>query len=160
MVSAVTFWGHKVDKDSLHLLPDKISAVLNAPTSRNIQELKLYLGLLSYYSKFLPKLSTVLAPLYRLLRKDAHWRRKAAEEKAFELSKGLLTSSHLLVHFDPSLPLILACERLGFRSGCHTSTPDAEWGRAPHWIRLTIVLKVRVKLPSVGRFHSYLFGHQ
>ena len=64
MVSAVIFWGHKVDKDSLHLLPDKISAVLNAPTPRNIQELKSYLGLLSYYmySKFLPKLSTVLAP--------------------------------------------------------------------------------------------------
>ena len=63
MVSAVTFSGHKVDKDGLHPLPDKINAVLNAPTPRNIQELKSYLGLFSYYSKFLPKLSTVLAPL-------------------------------------------------------------------------------------------------
>ena len=67
MVSSVTFLGHKVDKDGLHILPDKISAVVNAPTPRNIQELKLYLGLLSYYSKFLPELSTLLAPLYSLL---------------------------------------------------------------------------------------------
>ena len=107
MVSAVTFLGHKVDKDGLHLLPDRINAVLNAPTPRNIHELKSYLGLLSYYSKFLPKLSTVFAPLYRFLRKDTHWRWKAAEEKDFELSKELLTSFRLLVHFNPTLPLIL-----------------------------------------------------
>ena len=117
MVSSVTFLGHKVDKDSLHLLPDKINAVRNAPTTRNVQELKSYLGLLSYYSKFLPKLSTVLAPLYRLLRKDTHWRWKAAEEKAFELSKELLTSSRLLIHFDPSLPLILACDASDYGVG-------------------------------------------
>ena len=68
------------------------------------------MGLLSYYSKFLLKLSTVLVPLYRLLQKDTHCRWKAAQEKAFDLSKELLNSSCLLVCFDPSLPLILACD--------------------------------------------------
>ena len=32
------------------------------------------------------------------------------EEKAFHRSKELLTSSKLLVHFDASLPLTLACD--------------------------------------------------
>ena len=40
-----------------------------------------------------------------------------AQEKAFELSKELLTSSRLLVHFDSSLPLILACDASDYGVG-------------------------------------------
>ena len=109
MKSSVTFLGHRVDADGLHPLAEKVEAVVKAPTPRNLKELKSFLGLLLYYSKFLPNLSSVLAPLYRLLRKDARWK-WSVEEKAFQCSKELLTSSSLLVHFDPTLPLILACD--------------------------------------------------
>ena len=43
------------------------------PEPRNVSELKSYIGLLSFYSNFLPNLSTVLALLYQLLRKDQSW---------------------------------------------------------------------------------------
>ena len=170
MVSAVTFLGHKVDKDGLHPLPDKINAVLNAPTPRNVQELKSYLGLLSYYSKFLPKLSTVLAPLYRLLCKDTHWRWKAAEEKAFELSKELLTSSRLLVHFDPSLPLTLACDASDYGVGAILAHQMPNGEERPIGYASRSLSKSERNYPQlekeglacifgVKRFHSYLFGH-
>ena len=110
MKSSVTFPGHRVDADGLHPLAEKVEAVVKAPTPRNLKELKSFLGLLSYYSKFLPNLSSVLAPLYGLLCKDARWKWSVEEEKAFQCSKELLTSSSLLVHFDPTLPLILACD--------------------------------------------------
>ena len=97
MKASVTFLGHRVDADGIHPLPEKVEAVVKAPTPRNLKELK-SLGLLSYYSKFLPNLSSVLAPLYRLLRKDARWKWSVEEEKAFQCSKELLTSSPLLVH--------------------------------------------------------------
>ena len=74
MVSSVTFLGHTVDSKGLHPLPEKVEAVKNAPNPRNVQELKSYLGLLSYYSKFLPNLSSMLAPLYSLLKKKAVWK--------------------------------------------------------------------------------------
>ena len=61
--SSVWFLGHRVDGDGLHPLSDKDEAVLKAPAPQNLQELKSYLKLLSYYSKFLPNLSSVLAPL-------------------------------------------------------------------------------------------------
>ena len=170
MVSSVTFLGHKVDKDGLHPLPDKISAVLSAPTPRNLQELKSYLGLLSYYSKFLPKLSTVLAPLYRLLRKDTHWRWMAAEEKAFDLSKELLTSSRLLVHFDPSLPLILACDASDYGVGAVLAHRMPNGEERPIGYASRSLSKAERNYPQlekealacifgVKRFHSYLFGH-
>ena len=74
MVQSVTFLGHRIDGDGFHPLPDKVDAVRNAPAPRNTRELKSYLGLLSYYSKYLPNLSSVLAPLYQLLFKDVKWK--------------------------------------------------------------------------------------
>ena len=73
MVPSVEYLGYRIDAKGLHPLTEKVEAVKDAPSSRNVQEQKAYLGLLTYYSKFLPNMWTVLVPLYRLLRKDAHW---------------------------------------------------------------------------------------
>ena len=48
-------------------LEDKVKAVLDVPSPQNVRELKFY------YGKFLPDLSSVLAPLYQLLRKHMSW---------------------------------------------------------------------------------------
>ena len=54
------YLGHKVDTDGLHLTTAKIKAVVDAPTPKNLNELKSYLGLLNYYGRFLPNLSTMI----------------------------------------------------------------------------------------------------
>ena len=69
MVKFVSYLGYQIDVDGLHPLSDKVQAVRDAPSPQSVQELKAYLSLLSYYSKFLPDLSTILAPLYKLLRR-------------------------------------------------------------------------------------------
>jgi len=73
MVPSVDFLGHKIDSQGLHPTPEKVKAVQEAPKPRNVRELKSYLGLLSYYSKFLPNLSSTLAPLYSLLKTSTPW---------------------------------------------------------------------------------------
>ena len=125
-VASVSFLGHKIDKDGLHPLEDKVQAVLKAPTPRNVNELKAFLGLISYYGKFLPNLSSTLAPLYFLLRKDTRWHWSTKEETAFSEAKKLLASPRLLVHFDPSLPLTLACDASAYGIGAVLAhqTPD------------------------------------
>ena len=96
-VPSVTYLGHKIDAEGLHPLLDKVQAIQEAPTPTNVQELKAYLGLLTYYSKFLPNMATVLSPLYQLLQKDTKWQWTANGRKAFLASKDLLTSSSLLI---------------------------------------------------------------
>ena len=86
-----------------------VKAVMQALTPRNVRALKSFLALMSYYSKFLPNLSPVLAPLYHLLRKDTAWRWSEKEAEAFQHSKELLTSTNILTQFNPSWPLVLAC---------------------------------------------------
>ena len=104
MVPSVSYLGHKIDAEGLHPLPDKLQAVKEASTPRNVSELISYLGLLSYYGKFLPNLSTRLEPLYQLLARDCMWKWTKAQGRAFQQSKDLLQSSQLLVHFNPQFP--------------------------------------------------------
>ena len=58
----------------LHATPHKLAAIQKAPPSRNAQELRSFLGLLNYYAKFIPNLSTLIHPLNRLLGQRISWR--------------------------------------------------------------------------------------
>ena len=79
---SVTYLGHRIDADGLHPLDDRVRAmrraIKDAPTPKSVGELKSYLGMLSYYSRFLPNLSSTLHSLYHLLRKNIPWVWKAA----------------------------------------------------------------------------------
>ena len=108
MTSSVTYLGYKIRADGIHPLPQKVEAIKEAPRPTCVMELKAYLGLLTYYGKFLPNVSTVVAPLYKLLKSEQPWRWTAVEQQSFVASKELLMSSQLLVHFDEKKLLILA----------------------------------------------------
>ena len=49
MAPSVSYLGYVIDSQGLHPLPDKVKAIQEAPTPRNVTELKAYLGLLAYY---------------------------------------------------------------------------------------------------------------
>lgn len=70
MATSVQYLGYQIDAQGIHPTQAKVKAIKQAPTPSNVSELKAYLGILTYYSKFLPNLSIVLAPLYELLKKD------------------------------------------------------------------------------------------
>ena len=117
MVPSVDYLGYVIDSPGLHLHLDKVSAIQQAPTLSNVIQLKSYLGLLSYYRKFIQNLPTLLAPLYKLLGKHFSWRWLSEQEQAFQASKELLMSSKLLVHFNPQLPLLLVCDASAYGIG-------------------------------------------
>ena len=85
--SSVEYLGHRVDSEGLHALPSKVTAILQAPEPQNVQQLRSFLGLLNYYSKFVPNLSTILHPLNNLLKHGVKWRWTAECEAAFKLAK-------------------------------------------------------------------------
>ncbi len=61
MEKEVVFLGHNVDATGIHPVLEKVQAVQEAPTPTSVTELKAYLGLLNFYNRFLPNLSTLLA---------------------------------------------------------------------------------------------------
>ena len=45
-------WGHIIDKNGLHPSPEKIKAIAEAPTPKNVNEMKSFLVLIHYYNNF------------------------------------------------------------------------------------------------------------
>ena len=110
MLTSVEYLGYKISEKGLQPTDEKITAIKNAPVPKNVSQLKSFLGLINYYSTFLPNLSHVLSPLYRLLQKTTPWSWGSEQQKCFEKARSMLTSNHVLVHFDPEKELILACD--------------------------------------------------
>ena len=109
-VPEVEYLGHIITAEGLKPSPRKVKAVVDAPQPTKLSELKAFLGLLSYYTKFLPNLATSLAPLYKLLQKNQKWQWGTEQENAYKEAKHLLTTAQILTHFDSDKPLVLACD--------------------------------------------------
>ena len=107
MRNSVTYLGHVIDAKGIPATPDKISAIVEAPMPTNVQQLRSFLGLLNYYRKFL---ASIIQPLNDLLRKNKRWEWTDECSQAVNTAKQLLTTSNLLTHYDPSLPLRLAAD--------------------------------------------------
>ena len=117
-VDSVSYLGHKVSGRGVETTDDKVAAITGAPEPRDISALRCWLGLINYYGKFLQALATTLSPLYVLLRKNQPWRWTHIERRAFEDAKRLLKNPPVLGHFDPELPVILACDASPVGLGC------------------------------------------
>lgn len=85
-------------------------AIADAPHPTTVHQLKSFLGLANYYSKFCRNLSQILAPLYELLHKDTKWHWGQRQEDSFQEAKVVLSSNQILVHFDPTKKLVLTCD--------------------------------------------------
>ena len=57
MEPQVTYLGHRVSKEVIQPMEDRVEAITNAPPPRNVSELKSYLGMINYYQKFLTNFS-------------------------------------------------------------------------------------------------------
>ena len=110
MAGKVEYCGHKVTAEGISPMEANVQAIKQAPRPENTTQLKSYLGMLNYYNKFLPDLSTVLAPLHKLLSKNVPWEWSHDQEGAFNKSKEMLTSTAILTHYDSCKEIVLTCD--------------------------------------------------
>ena len=165
----IEYLGHIIDKDGLHPTMEKVRAIQEAPTPKNVGELRSFFGIINYYGRFLPNLPANLSPLYQLLQKDVQWIWGTEQEAAFEAAKGALQDDSLLVHYDESKPLILACDASQYSLGAVLShiMEDVKERPVAYVSRtLTSAEKNYSQLEKEGlaiifgvkKFHNYLFG--
>lgn len=74
--SAVIYLAHCIDSEGLHPIENNVEAITRTPDLRNVTELQSFIGMLTFYAKFLLNMSMPLAPLYQLLEKNARWQWK------------------------------------------------------------------------------------
>lgn len=95
----------------------KIEAIVAAPPPTNVTQLKSFMGLVNFYSKFCMNMSDILKPMYDLLKKNAKWEWTEECNAAFRKIKKVLSSSPVLAHYDPNLELILSVDSSAYGLG-------------------------------------------
>lgn len=106
----VQYCGYILRKDGIHKELSKIKAVNNMPRPQNVSDIRAFIGMINYYSKFIKNLSSILQPLNKLLHKNTRFSWTREQELAFRKTKETFISNQVLAHFDPKLPVVLATD--------------------------------------------------
>ena len=166
---SVEYLGHKISKEGLQPTEDKVRAITRAPKPNNVSQLKAFLGLVNYYHKFMPNLSTILSPLYKLLQVKVPWTWGRQQQQAFEEAKSFLKSPQLLIPYDTEKPLVLACDASPVGVGAVLAHRledgnDRPIGYASRALTTTerkyaqIDKEALAIVYGIKRFHQYLYG--
>lgn len=113
----MNFLGYRIDENGIHQTAELTYAITEAPRPANVSQLRSCLGLINFYQKFLPNLSTLLHPLYKLLCNDTKSSWCEICENAFVQCKQLLLRDDVLTPFDPCLEIIVTCDSYSYRVG-------------------------------------------
>lgn len=103
----LTILGHLVNAEGVRPDPKKISAVIDFPRPHTLKQVRSFLGLCSYFRRFVPNYSSKSQPLQDLLKKGTKFVWETHQEHSFSLLKNELTSCPLLRHFEPGAPVEL-----------------------------------------------------
>ena len=104
---SVEFLGQVLTPQGLQPNPGKVTAVQAFPAPHNMSELCQFLGLTSYYRRFIAGFSKIASPLHHLTQKEIRWNCAPECQQAFELLKENLTSALVLAYPNFDLDFVL-----------------------------------------------------
>lgn len=97
----IKFFGHIFSNRGVSPDPDKVEALKNATKPQNSSEVRSFLGMAQYSSRFIPNFTSISVPLRNLTKKDSPWKWEESEEKAFRDIQDALTEDVTTSFFDP-----------------------------------------------------------
>lgn len=125
-VTSMSFLGYVVSDKGIETDPAKVAAVQSFPVPTNLRESRSFIGLTSYYRRFVPNFSKIASPITSLTQKDKRFEWGETQERAFAELKDLLTKAPILSHFDPTRETIIQTDASFFGWGFIISQIDAE----------------------------------
>lgn len=97
----VAFLGHQVSEEGISMDPEKVRTIREWPQPRTVKEVRQFIGLASYYRKFIQSFATICKPLHQLTEKDQLFVWSPECQSAFENLKMLLTTAPVLSYINP-----------------------------------------------------------
>nr|XP_029713287.1 uncharacterized protein K02A2.6-like [Aedes albopictus] len=167
----IEYCGYMVDKAGIHKLRDKVDAIQNMPVPKNKEQVRSFVGLITYYGRFFPNLSTILYPLNNLLKDDMPFVWSKECEKSFLYVKKEMQSDRFLVHYDPSLPVVLATDASPYGIGAVLSHQYPDGTERPLQYASQTLTRTQQKYSQIDKeaysiifgvrkFHQYLYGRR
>ena len=103
----VPFLGHNVSREGIQADPEETSTVNRYPVPNNATEIKNFLGLCSYYRRYVQDFAKIARPLHQLTEKSKDFLWNSEAQEAFEVLKARLTSAPILAFPSMREPFIL-----------------------------------------------------
>ncbi|GFY36496.1 hypothetical protein TNCV_27021 [Trichonephila clavipes] len=113
----VKILGHLVSSNGVRPDPDKIKAVRNFPTPKNIHDIRSFLGLCSYFRRFIKGFCYLAEPLQSLLKSGVEFHWGPEEVEAFNSLKKALTSDPVLGMYDERASTEIHTDASGYGIG-------------------------------------------
>ena len=120
LVPKVVFCGFAVSANVVAMEPDKVEAVRSWLPPQSIGDLRIFIGFINYYRKYLPRIGEVASPLTAMIGdrpSSAGVRLNAEQLQAFESLKLLVTTEPVLRLFDPERPVALFADSSRLQAG-------------------------------------------
>jgi hypothetical protein len=117
-LDSVKFLGHTISKEGISVDPSKVQEVMDWKPPKSVHQIRSFLGLASYYRKFIPDFSRIAKPMTELLKKGVKFVWSEECDKAFHTLREHLTSAPMLTQPDMSKPFEVFCDASGTGLGC------------------------------------------
>jgi hypothetical protein len=120
----IEFLGHVVNSKGVKVEESKIKAIMDWPALTNVSEVRSFLGLATFYQRYVKNFSTIASPLTELERKDVPFEWKEPQQQAFAALKHALCSTPVLKIADPKLPFVVHSDASGTAIGAVLSQEE------------------------------------
>ena len=120
------FYGLHLTSNGIKADPSKVEAIKNTAQPRDVKELRSFLGLSNYCSKFIQNYSTLTAPLRELTVKNTKFEWKPVHKKAFEAIKQAIQKDCIMHYYNPKQRTVLTVDASPVGLGAILSNVDAQ----------------------------------
>ncbi len=113
---SLEYLGFILGKHGVAMHPNKLATVANWPEPCSMKDIQCFLGLANFYQRFISHYASIASPLYELTHKDAPVPFKLTDNacSAVALLKDAFQSTPILIHHDPTKPVVLFTDASDF----------------------------------------------
>ena len=164
----IKYLGHEVSEKGIEPDMNKVQIIKQLKPPTNVREVRSFIGMASYYRKFIPNFSDLARPLTSLTKKFSTFSWDEEKQKAFDELKNKLTTAPILAYPDPSKPYRLYTDASLYAIGAVLTQVFPEGERVIEYVSRqltegqckwpTIERECYAIISSIGKLRHYLVG--